>query len=71
MAEEMPFADLLFTHLLTAIDRLRSHDAHCSFEAAELLGCVLDVLRTPNATRAYNSNGFDGSVTTQLLHEPS
>jgi hypothetical protein len=35
--------------------RLRSNDAHCSYEAAELLECALDVLRAPNATRAYES----------------
>lgn len=55
MKEEVPLGDLLFTHLPTAIDRLRSHDAHCSFEVAALLECALDVLRAPNAIRAYDS----------------
>jgi len=57
MAHEVPVAkwELLFEHIPVAIDQLRKHDAHCSFEAAELLECALDVLRAVDVVRAYDS----------------
>lgn len=56
MTPEVPTADweALFREMPVAIRQLRSHDAHCSFEAAELLETAFDVLRARDQTRAYD-----------------
>lgn len=56
MADEVPTADwtTLFKEIPVAIEQLRSHDAYCAHEAAELLECAFDVLRAFDPVRAYD-----------------
>lgn len=56
MTTEVPTADwaTLFRELPVAIEQLRSHDAYCAYEAAELMECALDVLRAFDPVRAYD-----------------
>jgi hypothetical protein len=52
MTSEVPIAkwDLLFQHIPVAIRQLRSHDANCALEAAELFEAAYELLHcwSPN-----------------------